>query len=109
MGIVVHLFSSSRIEPDKTPASNSCGSAGADGRFGSSTTSAVKAFQRNTNGLEVDGLVENATKQALYVAVFCEIKMGTEQKRLCPSCVIHIQVPAVHRQASAVFHRSPGR
>ena len=87
MGIVVHLFSSSRIEPDKTPASNT-----------------VKKSER-----KVDGLVENATKQALYVAVFCEIKMGTEQKRLCPSCVIHIQVPAVHRQAHVVFHRSPGR
>lgn len=58
------------LQEDLISIGYSCGSAGADGRFGSSTTSAVKAFQRNTNGLEVDGLVGDATKQALYEAVF---------------------------------------
>lgn len=66
------------LQEDLISIGYSCGSAGADGYFGSSTTnstlethpSAVKAFQRNTNGLEVDGLVGNATKQALYAAVF---------------------------------------
>ena len=58
------------LQEDLISIGYSCGSAGADGYFGSSTTSAVKAFQRNTNGLAVDGLVGNATKQALYAAVF---------------------------------------
>lgn len=37
----------------------------ADGYFGTITETAVKNFQRN-NGLTVDGLVGNATKQALW-------------------------------------------
>ena len=45
------------------------GTAGADGYFGPATTTAVKAFQTNS-GLTSDGLVGNATKQALYSAVY---------------------------------------
>lgn len=45
------------------------GTAGADGYFGAATTTAVKAFQ-TSNKLVSDGLVGNATKQALYSAVY---------------------------------------
>ena len=46
-----------------------CGTSGADGYFGSKTTSAMKSFQTN-EGLTVDGLAGNATKQTLYAKVF---------------------------------------
>lgn len=42
----------------------SCGSAGADGKFGNGTLAAVKAFQK-ANGLTVDGVVGKATWAAL--------------------------------------------
>lgn len=45
------------------------GSSGADGYFGSNTTSAVKAFQ-DDEGLTADGLAGNATKQTLYQRVY---------------------------------------
>lgn len=45
------------------------GTAGADGYFGAATTAAVKAFQTG-KGLVSDGLVGNATKQALYSAIY---------------------------------------
>lgn len=45
------------------------GPKGADGYFGSATTTAVKAFQ-TSKGLNSDGLVGDITKQALYVAVY---------------------------------------
>lgn len=46
----------------------SCGSYGADGDFGSSTDSAVRAFQRDKR-LEIDGIVGNATWAALLSAM----------------------------------------
>lgn len=42
----------------------SCGAAGADGKFGSGTESAVEAFQR-ANNLESDGIVGQDTWRKL--------------------------------------------
>ena len=56
------------MQSDLIALGYSCGSAGADGYFGSNTHSAVCAFQTSA-GLTVDGLVGNATKQALFNAV----------------------------------------
>lgn len=57
------------MQEDLIALGHSCGSSGADGYFGSNTTTAVRAFQAN-HGLDVDGLVGNATKQALYSSVY---------------------------------------
>jgi len=57
------------LQTDLISIGISCGSAGADGIFGSATTAAVKQFQ-SENGLTVDGLAGNATKQALYEKAF---------------------------------------
>ncbi len=57
------------LQEDLISKGYDCGSAGADGYFGSDTTTAVKAFQEDYD-LDVDGLVGSATKQALYAAVF---------------------------------------
>jgi peptidoglycan hydrolase-like protein with peptidoglycan-binding domain len=45
----------------------SCGKSGADGKFGSATEAAVKAFQKD-NGLKVDGIVGQETYAALESA-----------------------------------------
>lgn len=42
----------------------SCGSSGADGKFGDATLNALKSFQKN-NGLEVDGYYGQKSKSAL--------------------------------------------
>lgn len=57
------------LQEDLISQDYSCGSAGADGYFGSGTTAAVKAFQTAMK-LDVDGLVGDKTKQALYAAVY---------------------------------------
>lgn len=57
------------LQTDLITLGYSCGSSGADGYFGSNTTSAVKAFQGD-EGLTADGLAGNATKQTLYQRVY---------------------------------------
>lgn len=57
------------LQTDLISLGYDCGTSGADGYFGSKTTSAVKSFQTD-EGLTVDGLAGNATKQALYAKVF---------------------------------------
>ena len=42
----------------------SCGSAGADGKFGNDTYNAVCNFQRD-NGLTVDGIIGSATRSRI--------------------------------------------
>lgn len=46
----------------------SCGSAGADGDFGSGTEAAVRSFQ-SKNGLTVDGIAGPATLSAIQTAL----------------------------------------
>lgn len=62
-------FYAKNMQEDLIVLGYNCGSSGADGYFGSNTTTAVRAFQAN-QGLTVDGLVGNATKQALYSLVY---------------------------------------
>lgn len=57
------------LQTDLIALGYSCGTAGADGYFGTNTTTAVRAFQETYN-LTVDGLVGNATKQALFNALY---------------------------------------
>ena len=45
-----------------------CGSAGADGDFGSGTEAAVRAFQKD-HGLTIDGIVGTATQEAIKKAI----------------------------------------
>lgn len=55
-----------------------CGSAGADGQFGSSTESALKKFQ-TANNLEVDGIYGSASKSALEKAYTQKTSVTTSE------------------------------